>query len=507
MKGYSETTAFQEVPAGTTPSIMNVVFLDPDSQRFRISQRAGTALYDLFDFNIGSTISIPSILVSGDGGVGTGSQAAVQVQINACDAFTVGTNASTISICDVIGGTLTVDTASGISTVSPISGTDGSCSNVSIMFCSQPNNNTTSNSGPISIGTSPGGGGSSTTFTQPPCVPSPSNPCTYLSDPNRPWLAVYPCSEFKQPHPGGVSFWIFQSITGALGALPVLLDNNTASATFGQCLYVSGQTTDEPGTNTRFNSDFTIFTTCENCTSSHKSCIYVFQDVYNCTEGSWNGVEYVGVICANTASISHLLLCGSGATTSASANQWVLCGTTSSYFSGATDSYLYRQFTFSGTAANCSTTVTCAGSDSVLTPTTPAFVPPSCSNPCGANPFGFTLHITPGPECSPYAAGDYHFTCTGTIGGSPVYAVDSYPSLPGYAFENGGANLGSGAFKIELSWQILNVGGFSDGFEFSAEPIGVTGPLEGEYTFTLLEQFNFYDCAGASCDAIVVFDS
>ncbi len=271
MKGYSESASFAQTPESTTAAILNVVFLDPASQRFRIAQRAGSDLFDLFSFSAGTSITVPTIQIPAEGGDTT-----VQVNNNSCTPFTYSTLDPLLGLCGVIGGTFTVNTASGLITITPTADTNGQCQTVSLILCAQPNNATSGTAtGSLSIG-GPGGyggGGGSAGTSQPACIT-----CTASTNTTLPWLACYPCSEYNGTH-SSVSFWVHQSIIGEAGnVLPIVKDNNSNSSTFAACLYVSGLRSSTPGGIRDTGTDsslggLVIVGGCDACNATFSNCI------------------------------------------------------------------------------------------------------------------------------------------------------------------------------------------------------------------------------------------
>ena len=279
MKGYAEALAFALQPAQTTPSILNTVFLDPATNKFRLAQRSGVDLYDLFNFNTNSSTSIPTVVLPGNGGNGT---ASIQIPLTGCAPFTFSTQSPTTTICNVIGGTYAVNTSSGVITITPTAATNGTCQPVSLILCSQPNNSSTGTStGNFNIG-GPGGyhgAGGQVPFTQPPCthcapIPPPPN------NTSQQWIACYPCSEYGGNHPTGPSFWVNQSVIGSFNALPSFQDNNSNFSTYLGCFYASGLRSAIPGdvrttATTGGTGGLVWITDCGHCSTTGSNCCAV----------------------------------------------------------------------------------------------------------------------------------------------------------------------------------------------------------------------------------------
>ncbi len=292
MKGFADTPAYVNQPTGTTPEALNVVLLDPATERFRPAQRPGVGVFDLFNFHTGQTESFSTVTIPADGKPAEDG-VAVNIPIRGCYAITTDN-----PLIDVTA--------------------TGNCDGSTIQIGGMPNGGGSYDGG-ITI-TPPGGpsshipvhhdGGS--TFNPPP-------------NPNRPFLAVKNCSDNQ------FAFWIHQDVLSFYNALPALKAAN------GACYYVTGQRTADPNT-TADIADFSVVPNCDACTGTVKTCFYPFTQTFNCETGMWGAVQYTSTQCLPPASVTP--------------NTWVFDGGVST--SVRTYNY-YAQGGTCSTSATCTT--------------------------------------------------------------------------------------------------------------------------------------------------------
>lgn len=241
LKGFVELAAYAQQPAGTSPALHNVTLLDPSEERFRLAQRAGTGMFDLFDFATGTPIgtttdgtrTLTEVTIPA-GGVSTSDAGAIIINLPSHGCFAVTTTGPGVEVA-------TSGTGCGPSTV---------------IIGGQPNNSGSDQSGQIIITPVNVTIGDPTTvipWTQPPT--DPGDPGDPIPDEEKPYLKVVKCSD------ASVVGWVHQNVLGVFNALPVIYVD-------GVCCTVTGQrTTDELATPKVVADE--VYRTCTECTNHH----------------------------------------------------------------------------------------------------------------------------------------------------------------------------------------------------------------------------------------------
>lgn len=254
MKGFAQTSAYVAQPEGTSPEVVNVLLLDPATERFRPAQRPGVGVFDLFNFHTGQTENFPTITIPADGKDASDGDA-VNVPVRGC--YTVTTDSDLIDVtstgnCD--GSTIQIG-----GTPNPGGGYDGN----------------------ITITPPPGGG-------DPIDIPYHHNGGSNFvptENPDRPYMLVKTCGTDNS-----FAFWVRDSVLATFNALPALKDAE------GNCYHVTGQRTATPNT-TADVASFTVLPNCDACTGTTKYCTYPWTQTFNCDTGLWGTVSYLTTQC------------------------------------------------------------------------------------------------------------------------------------------------------------------------------------------------------------------
>lgn len=265
-KGFVEALSYADQPVDSSPDSLNVMPIDPFSEKFRIAQRFGDGKVDFFNFNTNQTVN----------GMTDGNPI-INLPDRGC--YTVTTNVQNLDI-NISGGT---PTDNGGVTI---------CGPTTVEFDPPPGSpddpdNTSHGTITITHGSGSGGSGpGSFPFHGPPSGPDDGG--TH-DNPARPWLSMKKCSDDTF-----TGFWIHQDILAIHGALPALLDIVPTSATYNECLKVTGQRATDAqitGDLRRSASDFTVFLTCTACTSpSNLYGWWKYTTVYDCVARTWGPI-------------------------------------------------------------------------------------------------------------------------------------------------------------------------------------------------------------------------